>query len=106
MPDREQVLGGPGGSAPFTVEVNRSYDPVQQSWDHQIFIKLYTTALETGETVRHPSVRRGRCTDENIARFEIKPLATIHGEFATHGSETSDVTSQSLAYPASRASTD
>lgn len=48
MPDREQVHGGPGGSAPFTVEVNRSYDPVQQSWDHQIFIKLYTTALETG----------------------------------------------------------
>ena len=34
--------------APFTVEVNQSFNPVEKAWSPQIFIKLYTAALESG----------------------------------------------------------
>ena len=34
--------------APFTVEVNQSFNPIEKAWSPQIFIKLYTVALDTG----------------------------------------------------------
>ena len=34
--------------APFTVEVNQSFNPIEKAWSPQIFIKLYTAALDTG----------------------------------------------------------
>ena len=34
--------------APFTVEVNHSFNPIEKAWSPQIFIKLYTAALDTG----------------------------------------------------------
>jgi len=33
---------------PFTVEVNQSFNPIEKAWSPQIFIKLYTAALDTG----------------------------------------------------------
>ncbi len=30
--------------APFTVEVNQSFNPIEKAWSPQIFIKLYTAA--------------------------------------------------------------
>ena len=34
--------------APFTVEVNQSFNPIEKAWSPQIFIRLYTAALDTG----------------------------------------------------------
>ena len=34
--------------APFTVEVHQSFNPIEKAWSPQIFIKLYTAALDTG----------------------------------------------------------
>ncbi len=35
-------------STPFTVEINQSYNPVNKQWHHDIFVKLYTAALDSG----------------------------------------------------------
>ncbi len=35
-------------TTPFTVEINHSYNPINKQWHNDIFIKLYTAALDSG----------------------------------------------------------
>ena len=35
-------------TTPFTVEIHHSYNPLNKQWHNDIFIKLYTAALNSG----------------------------------------------------------